>query len=54
MTVQSLPRASTSVPSKCAGHGGPGVPANPCTRPGSLPRCQLCPASPNYWRRVAA
>lgn len=39
-------------PSKCPGHGGPGVPANPCTEPGSLPRCQLCLNSPTYWRKT--
>jgi len=40
------------IPSKCAGHGGPGIPANPCLVPGSLPRCQLCPSSPTYFRRA--
>jgi hypothetical protein len=39
-----------SVPSKCAGPTGAGIEPNPCTEPGSLPRCQLCPNSPAYWR----
>lgn len=42
------------VPSKCAGNpAAAGVPPNPCTEPGRLPRCHICPESPNYWRRKA-
>ena len=40
------------IPSKCAGPTGAGVDPNPCIEPGSLPRCQLCPESPNYWLRT--
>lgn len=40
------------VPSKCSPPPGAGVPPNPCLEPGSLPRCQLCPTSPNYWRKT--
>jgi hypothetical protein len=38
------------VPLKCDPTPGAGVPPNPCTEPGTQPKCQLCPASPNYWR----
>lgn len=41
----------TPVPDKCAGATGAGITPNPCTEPGSLPRCQLCPKSPTYWRK---
>jgi hypothetical protein len=41
-----------SVPSKCAGPTGAGVERNPCTEPGKLPRCQLCPDSPTYRRHT--
>lgn len=42
------------IPSKCASADAAESPANPCTEPGSLPRCMICPASPNYYRREAA
>lgn len=45
--------AVTEAPSKCDATPGAGVPRNPCTVPGSQPRCQLCPASPTFWRRKA-
>lgn len=38
-------------PIKCTDHDAPGVPRNDCTEPGSRLKCQLCPASPTYWRR---
>lgn len=41
---------TTAVPDKCAAPTGSGIDPKPCTEPGSLPRCQLCPRSPNYWR----
>lgn len=47
--TEAVPRAT--VPDKCDPLIGAGVEANPCTKPGSLPRCQLCPKSPTYWRR---
>jgi hypothetical protein len=46
------PTAADTVPSKCAGPTGPGIEPNPCTEPGGLPRCQLCPNSPTYWRKA--
>lgn len=42
-----------AVPSKCKDVGAPGVDPNPCTEPGPLPRCQICPKSPTYWRSLA-
>lgn len=39
------------VPLKCDGPSGAGIDPRPCTEPSSLTRCQLCPASPDYWRR---
>jgi hypothetical protein len=39
------------IPSKCNPTPGAGNPPNPCTEPGTLPRCQLCPSSPTYWLR---
>lgn len=50
-TVEVTP--GVYVPVKCEDTGAPGSPPNPCTEPGSLPRCQLCPVSPNYWRKRA-
>jgi hypothetical protein len=38
-------------PLKCDGAATPEHPAVPCAEPGTLPRCQICPASPTYWRR---
>lgn len=38
------------VPDKCEGPTGMGIDPNPCTDPGSLPRCEICPKSPTYWR----
>ncbi|GIM88843.1 hypothetical protein [Paractinoplanes toevensis] len=50
MTAVAEP-VTAEVPSKCAGGANAaGSPANPCDTPGNLPRCQLCPTSPNYWR----
>lgn len=46
--------AATEVPSKCDPTPGADVLRNPCTRPGSLLRCRLCPNSPTYWRREEA
>jgi hypothetical protein len=43
--------AVPAVPDKCDPTPGAGVERNPCTEPGTLPRCELCPRSPNYWRR---
>lgn len=40
------------VPVKCKEHDAAGVPPNPCREPGSALKCQLCPASPTYWRRT--
>lgn len=40
----------SSVPSKCTGPTGAGIEPNPCMVRTALPRCVLCPASPNYWR----
>lgn len=45
---------SAAVPSKCPAPPGAGIDPNPCREPGSLLRCQLCPASPTYWRRTAS
>lgn len=39
------------VPLKCGPDGGLGR-VEPCDEPGSQPRCQLCPRSPNYWRNT--
>jgi hypothetical protein len=39
------------IPRKCDPTPGVGVQRNPCTDPGTLPRCQLCPDSPTYWLR---
>jgi hypothetical protein len=52
-TVVELARP-TDVPSKCPGHGGPGIPANPCIKPGSLLRCMVCPQWSGYWRKRVA
>lgn len=41
---------TTPVPIKCAGPTGAGIEPNPCTEPGSLPRCMICPNGPGYWR----
>lgn len=40
------------VPLKCKDHDAAGVTPNPCTVPGSMSKCQLCPASPTYWRKT--
>lgn len=53
MTAAELtrsPLAPADVPSKCASESVAGSPAYPCPGSGSLPRCQLCPDSPTYWR----
>lgn len=42
----------TPVPLKCDPKTGAGVEPNPCPKPGSLPRCKICPASPTYWRKT--
>lgn len=42
---------SAPIPLKCRDHDAAGVPRNDCTEPGSQLKCQLCPASPNYWLR---
>jgi hypothetical protein len=39
-----------AVPLKCEPRAA-GVDPNECVEPGSLPRCQICPLSPTYWRR---
>lgn len=44
--------ATPDATSKCAGPYGAGVEPNPCTTPGSTPRCQICPSSPTYWRHT--
>lgn len=41
-----------AIPLKCPPERAANVPANPCDRPGEQLRCQLCPRSPNYWRRA--
>lgn len=41
------------VPLKCPSHNAAGVTPNPCTQPGSMARCMLCPASPTFWRKTA-
>lgn len=40
------------VPIKCGDHDAAGVPPAPCLEPGSMDRCELCPASPTYWRKT--
>jgi hypothetical protein len=50
--MNETPPPASDVPSKCAGPTGGGIEPNPCTEPGSLPRCKLCPNSPSYWRRT--
>lgn len=42
--------SDVSVPLKCESEHAAGSPAVPCPEPGSMLRCQLCPASPTYWR----
>lgn len=49
-TVEDEP--GVLVPLKCKDHDAAGVPRNDCTEPGSQLKCQLCPASPTYWRRT--
>ncbi len=44
--------APRDVPAKCTGPLGADVDPNPCSAPGSLLRCQLCPSSPTYWRHT--
>lgn len=52
MITQDTDRAGR-VPEKCAPPTGAGIEPKPCMEPGSLPRCQLCPKSPTYWRKEA-
>lgn len=49
-TVEALP--GEFVPVKCRDHDAAGVPRTDCTEPGSKLRCQLCPASPTFWRKT--